>query len=408
MATMLIVSRYCAFAKAAYAGTHTHRYYLENLRRDFDLRVVTVADPADAPCEGFAKRGIEADVIYIDENPRRVAFFLLFNWQNIFNYFGKTLGIVNGYVRRQVLKRLKVLSRQGYRPDFIILEWTQTVLMVKSIKSLFPGAKCIASEHDVSFVRFQRLLEAARGAAAIKERLRSRSVKKAELSSLRECNLVVPHNLTDARRLIDQGLPPHSVHHIAPFHADYGEVAYDARSTSILFFGAMDRAENYLSVAWFIERVFRPSLAGAFTLCIVGIKPHPSLDKYRSDKITITGFVPDVRPYLESSVCMVAPLLQGAGIKVKVIEAMGAGLPVVGNAVAVEGIPARDGVHYLHAEKPEDYVRRFDAIREGRVDLRAMSAKAKELVAATFNLEKSYEAYKKAIEALKGNTPPTL
>ena len=71
MATMLIISRYCAFAKAPYAGSHTHRYYLTHLRRDFDVTVVTVAEPADAPCGEFAKSGINADVIYVDEHPRR-------------------------------------------------------------------------------------------------------------------------------------------------------------------------------------------------------------------------------------------------------------------------------------------------------------------------------------------------
>jgi hypothetical protein len=78
---------------------------------------------------------------------------------------------------------------------------------------------------------------------------------------------------------------------------------------------------------------------------------------------------------------------------------------VVGNAIAIEGIPANDGVHYLHAEKPEDYLRRFDSIREGNVDLSAISNNARKLIAATFDLDKSYDTYKKAIHALNGNIP---
>ena len=397
MATMLIISRYCAFAKAPYAGGHTHRYYLTHLHRDFDVTVVTVAEPADAPCGEFARHGINADVIYADEHPRRALFFLLFNWQNLFNYFGKTLGLVNGYVQRLVYKRLKALCRQGYRPDYILLEWTPIILMVERIRKLFPGAVYVGSEHDVSFMRFQRTLAAAHGLDILKERLRFQSIKRAELSSLRRLDLIVPHNVKDRERLIGHGLSPSSIHVIAPYFTDYGDVRYHDSGAAILFFGAMDRAENYLSIAWFIERVFQPSLAEAYSLVIVGLRPHPSLDKYRSQKIAITGFVRDIRPYLESSVCMVAPLLLGAGIKVKVIEAMSAGLPVLANSIAIEGIPAVDGKHYLYAETPEEYLRHFESIRAGRIDLRALSANAKKLVVDNFNLEKSYASYKQAI-----------
>jgi glycosyltransferase involved in cell wall biosynthesis len=402
-ATMLIISRYFAFAKTPYAGSFTHRYYLKCLNRDFDVKLVTVADPSDAPGDALKNCGISAEILFVDEHPRRIVFFLLFNWRNIFNYFGKTLGIVNGYVQRVILRRLKTLREQGYRPDYILLEWTQTLLMIGKIKKLFPDAKFIASEHDVSFIRFQRSFAAAHGAGRIKEGLRYRSVKKTEISSLRQADLVVPHNAKDAERLIDQGLPSEAIRPIAPYFTDYGDVRYNPRGSAILFFGAMDRPENYLSIAWFIERVFQPHLLEAYSLSIVGMKPHSSLEKYRSEKIAIPGFVPDIRPYLSGSVCMVAPLVSGAGIKVKVIEAMSAGLPVMANDIAIEGIPAVDGVHYLHAQKPEDYLRHFDSIREGRIDLSALSKHAKELIAETFDLDKSYDAYKKAIDAMIGN-----
>ena len=403
MTTMLMISRYCGFDTARYAGSQIHNYYLKRLCRDFEVKLVTVASPEDAAFLDFAKYGIDADVIFIDERPQRALFFLIFNWRNIFNYFGKTMGLTNGYVQRRVRKRLKTLQSQGYRPDCILLEWTQIVLMVGSIKKLFPDAKYIGLEHDVSFLRYQRFYAAARGMNAIKERLRFQSAKKIEISSLRQVDLIVTLNEKDKTLLIDHGFRPQSIHPIAPYYIDYGDVRYNPLGKAIFFFGAMDRPENYLSIAWFIEQVFHPPLAAEFILYIVGARPHPSLEKYRSERIIITGFVPDIRPYLDASVCMVAPILSGAGIKVKVIEVMSAGLPVIGNDIAIEGIPAIDGKHYLHAETPEEYLRVFDSIRAGRIDLRALSNNAKKLIAHSFNLEESYKSYRQAIMRMCGN-----
>jgi glycosyltransferase involved in cell wall biosynthesis len=111
----------------------------------------------------------------------------------------------------------------------------------------------------------------------------------------------------------------------------------------------------------------------------------------------VTGFVPDIRPYLAKSFCMVAPLLSGAGIKVKVIEVMSAGLPVLASGIAIEGIPAENGVHYLHCEKPEDYLDVFERVRQDRINLQAISDNAKKLINRCYDLEKSFASYKEAI-----------
>jgi glycosyltransferase involved in cell wall biosynthesis len=397
MTTMLIISRYCAYDSAPYAGSKTHNYYLKHLIKAFRVKVLTIAHPEDLPKLDFDAYAIDADVVVVNEDPGRAWFFLLFNWRNILNYFGKTMGLVNGYAAHCLIKRARSLGSQGYSPDIILLEWTQTVLMIKDLKKIFPSALYIASEHDVSFLRFKRQYGAASGLSKIKENLRYKSLKKAEISSLQEADLIVPHNEKDKDLLIINGIAPDRVHAIAPYYTDYGDVTYSPEGSAVLFFGAMDREENYSSIGWFIDRVFLPFLPDRYTLTIVGARPHPSLNKYKSKRITVTGFVPDIRPYLAKSFCMVAPLLSGAGIKVKVIEVMSAGLPVLASGIAIEGIPAENGVHYLHCEKPEDYLDVFERVRQDRINLQAISDNAKKLINRCYDLEKSFASYKEAI-----------
>jgi glycosyltransferase involved in cell wall biosynthesis len=396
--SMLIIARYCAFDKAPYAGSKTHNYYLKRFHKDFNVKLITIADPSDVSKLDFKDYGIDADVTAVDERPQRALFFLRYNWMNSFNYFGKTLGLVNGYVQRIMLNKARALKKQGYNPDVVVLEWTQTLLTAKSLKKIFPKALFVGSEHDVSFLRLERQYAAASGVRKIKEALRLRSLKKQELAAIRAIDMVVPHNSKDRDVLVANGIAPEHIHVIAPFFSDYGDVVYNPDSRTILFFGAMDRPENYESIIWFIEHVFTPYLSGRFTLCIVGGRPHESLKRYCSEKIIVTGFVPDIRVNLAACVCKVVPLRQGAGIKVKVIEAMSAGVPVLSNTIGIEGIPALHDTDYLHCETPEDYKAAFEAIAENTVDLMAMSCNAKKLIAETFNLDTSYTAYRTAIE----------
>ena len=64
-------------------------------------------------------------------------------------------------------------------------------------------------------------------------------------------------------------------------------------------------------------------------------------------RVFVTGQVADVRPYLASASLLCVPLLAGSGTKYKVLEAMAAGLPVVGSPLAAEGLDVTDGRQLL-------------------------------------------------------------
>jgi len=69
--------------------------------------------------------------------------------------------------------------------------------------------------------------------------------------------------------------------------------------------------------------------------------------------VTVTGFVDDVIPILHRSTAMVVPLLSGSGMRIKIVEAMAASLPVIATTVGIEGIHADHNIHALIADKPE-------------------------------------------------------
>jgi sugar transferase (PEP-CTERM/EpsH1 system associated) len=91
-------------------------------------------------------------------------------------------------------------------------------------------------------------------------------------------------------------------------------------------------------------------------LCIVGADPSPEVVRLGElPGVTVTGSVPDVRPWLHRSALMVAPLNIARGTQNKILEAMAAGVPVVSSTTAAGGVDAADREHFLAAGSAEEH-----------------------------------------------------
>lgn len=119
-----------------------------------------------------------------------------------------------------------------------------------------------------------------------------------------------------------------------------------------IFTGAMGYEPNVAAVKLFAEHTM-PQLEAWGTpihFVIAGSNPAPAVQALgKRDDITVTGRVPDMRPYLGHSDFSIAPLTIARGVQNKVLEAMAAGIPCISSAPALEGISARDGEHVIVA-----------------------------------------------------------
>jgi hypothetical protein len=127
----------------------------------------------------------------------------------------------------------------------------------------------------------------------------------------------------------------------------------------IVFVGRMDYYPNQECMADFCANVM-PLLRArrpATTLTIVGADPSPAVRELgKLPGVTVTGSVPDVRPWLHDAALMVAPLNIARGTQNKILEGMAAGVPVVASGVAAGGVDALVPEHLLAASAPDEYV----------------------------------------------------
>jgi glycosyltransferase involved in cell wall biosynthesis len=130
---------------------------------------------------------------------------------------------------------------------------------------------------------------------------------------------------------------------------------------SMVFTGSMDWMPNEDGIAWFVESILpriQSAVPGA-TLTIVGRNPTPKVKSLHAPQagVTVTGSVPDVRPYLASHRLFIVPLRVGGGTRLKIYEGMTMGLPTVSTTIGAEGLPVVDGEHLLLADDPESFAR---------------------------------------------------
>ncbi len=158
----------------------------------------------------------------------------------------------------------------------------------------------------------------------------------------------------------------------------------NANGKTVLFMGAMDYYPNEDAVTHFADDVWplvRNELPDA-RFVIAGSKPGPRVMALagRHENVEVTGFVPDIRPYLAEAGVFVAPFRIARGIQNKVLEAMAAGVPVVARPEAVQGVSGHRGSIRVESE-PASFARAVVECLRNEQRRNVMISEARDFVA---------------------------
>ena len=127
----------------------------------------------------------------------------------------------------------------------------------------------------------------------------------------------------------------------------------------VLFVGSMAYHANSDAILWFTGRIW-PAIHERFphwTLTVVGSDPPPQVRALAGRPgVEVTGTVPDVKPYYTEAAMAIVPLLTGGGTRLKILEALAAGVPVVSTTLGIEGLAVTHGEEVLIADKEADWL----------------------------------------------------
>lgn len=169
----------------------------------------------------------------------------------------------------------------------------------------------------------------------------------------------------------------------------------------LVFVGSMDWMPNVDGMLYFISDVL-PLIRRELAECrvaIVGRTPGKDiLDAAARDPlITVTGTVPDTRPYLWESAVSIVPLRIGGGTRLKIYEAMAAKVPVVSTTVGAEGLPLESGRHVELADDAHEFAARCIELLRDTSARKRMADAAWSLVKANFSWEQAARRFEDAL-----------
>ncbi len=192
---------------------------------------------------------------------------------------------------------------------------------------------------------------------------------------------------------------------------DYFErPASTERVFDLVFAGSMDWMPNVDGTRWFVSEVL-PLIRARRPDCrvaIAGKNPPPSLIGERKDPLlTVTGTVPDIRPYLWGSAVSIVPLRVGGGTRLKIFEAMAAETPVVSTTIGSEGLPVEHGKTVRIADTPGAFAAECLDLLSSDLARSTLAANALALVRANFSWEQVTRRFEQTLRSVHASTIQT-
>lgn len=158
---------------------------------------------------------------------------------------------------------------------------------------------------------------------------------------------------------------------------------------SLFHIGAMDWLPNLEAIDYFYLEIL-PKYSEAFpnSTFYVGGRNFPKNRYVESNNFKVVGEVASYSEFVADMDLLVVPLLSGSGIRMKIGETMGLGVPVIATRAAMEGIPAIPNVHYLQFESADEFIAALKQLENDPFLYNKLSYEGRELALACFSKQK--------------------
>jgi polysaccharide biosynthesis protein PslH len=222
-----------------------------------------------------------------------------------------------------------------------------------------PSEMRVYDAHNAEFLLQRRLAHDASVPGRVYSRLQWRRLERFERDVVRGSRMTLAVSEHDANQLLALAGGAATVR-VVPNAIDLAAYPFrppsEGSPSSVLFLGKLDFRPNAAALAWFIREVL--DRVPATRLFAVGASPPKWLVAagQHNDRIAVTGYVADERPYFERCAALVLPLQTGGGSRLKALVAMASGVPIVSTRLGMEGLEAEPEAHFLRADSAEEWV----------------------------------------------------
>lgn len=314
--------------------------------------------------------------------PSPHGFFEKFRWLIPFVFSQYPLGLSTVFFKQIA----DVIRQIGAGETFDIVQVEHSSLTIYLDYAVFRGNPArLLTMHNIDYIRNDRIIANTRiGIGKAYHLVNQARFKNWELKSLRRYDGIITMSELDSNILNNDihGLPLHVVENgvdavAIPFKPE------KRLTDRLIFVASMDSEANHDGAMYFVKDIFpliskaRPTASIAF----VGRNPRKELlDLHNRKGIVVTGKVTDVFAYYSEAAIAIVPLRSGSGTRLKILEAMAAGVPVVSTSIGCEGLTLCDGEHLLISDTPRGFADCIARLLEDDPFREEMIRKARALV----------------------------
>jgi glycosyltransferase involved in cell wall biosynthesis len=204
-------------------------------------------------------------------------------------------------------------------------------------------------------------------------------------------NRILTISQVDKKKLIEQGISPSKIKFLPiPFKT---KPQFNFGSKNILFIGLLSWWPNKDAVLWFYHRIFpivKEKIPQA-KFMVIGANPPEEIKRIgKQDRsVEVAGYVKNVHSYFRKTGVFVAPIRAGAGVRIKILDALARGLPIVATKRSATGIKVKDGKNICLADKEEDFTNAVVKLLEDEKLCRRISQEGLKFIKENYNQKKT-------------------
>ncbi|MBC8005164.1 MAG: glycosyltransferase family 4 protein [Verrucomicrobia bacterium] len=273
----------------------------------------------------------------------------------------------------------------------------------------FSDALIVYRAHNIEYEIWDRTARLSNGLRSKYLRNLSRRIKRFEISYLNTYDLLVP--ITDRDGIILDSLGNVKPRHTSQTGIDFASLVPTAKKLefpSLFHIGALDWAPNQEGLLWFFDKCWPKIHSENPTLkfYLAGRNAPAWLERQlKLDGVVYLGEIADAYDFINSKAIMVVPLFSGSGMRIKIIEGMALGKPIITTDIGTEGIPTQDGHNILIANSDEQFIESINRLISNRALFDEIGKNAIGFIQEKFdNLSQAsalIDFYKKQMETVK-------
>jgi glycosyltransferase involved in cell wall biosynthesis len=177
-----------------------------------------------------------------------------------------------------------------------------------------------------------------------------------------------------------------------------------ATAPAIIFAGRLDQYSNRVGILHFLRETW-PLVREAHptaVIHVIGMNPAQELSDIaaRDEHVKLHGFVPDVRPYFRSATVAICPVRDGGGTRIKILDALAMGIPMVSTTIGAEGLAVTPEHDVLIADSPEQWASQIGRVFQDTQLRSRLSTNGRKMVVSRYSWDALAERLDAAYRAL--------